>query len=138
MLSFCHHGDACHQIISQYQLSLQTSVPRERFDRSANIETLVCSFHGRAKFVSAAHRKVREGSATLPQLLALLTQLQADTNDGALHWLPITEVHIARVESVYRAASAETYLRAADALYDRNICWITCPADQSTDIARRS
>ena len=84
---------------------------------AAAIGTLVCALHGRAEFVSAAHRKVREGSATLRQLHALLAQLQTDTATGALVWLPIGEVHIARVESVYRTAPPTTYLRAADALH---------------------
>ena len=84
---------------------------------AASMRTLICSVHGRAEFMSAAHRKVREGSATKTQLRALLAQLQTDTVAGALHWLPITDVHIARVESVYVNAPPTAYLRAADALH---------------------
>jgi predicted nucleic acid-binding protein len=81
------------------------------------VEVLFCSLHGRAEFISAAHRKVREGTATLAQLRALLAQLHADTSAGALRWLPVTDAHIARVESVYLTAPASTYLRAVDALH---------------------
>ncbi len=84
---------------------------------AATVNTVVCSLHGRAEFVAAAHRKVREGAATLPHLQALLSQMQMDTASGALQWLPITEVHVARVESVFRTAPASTFLRAADALH---------------------
>lgn len=84
---------------------------------SETVDVLYCSLHGRAEFVSAAHRKVREGSANPAQLQALMDQLAADTAARALRWLPITEKHIARVESVYRNAPASTYLRAADALH---------------------
>lgn len=84
---------------------------------ASGVDTLVCSLHGRAEFVSAAHRKVREGAATLAQLRGLLAQLRADTAAGALQWLPVTEAHIVRVESVFSAAPESTFLRAADALH---------------------
>jgi len=82
-----------------------------------SVDILYCSLHGRAEFVSAAHRKVREGSATLVNLRALMNQLEADTSASALRWLPISEKHIERIESVYLKAPAATYLRAADALH---------------------
>jgi predicted nucleic acid-binding protein len=86
-------------------------------DHAASVDVLICSLHGRAEFVSAAHRKVREGTATPAQLRSLLAQLRTDTAAGALHWLPITDVQIARVESVFLSAPSTAYLRAADALH---------------------
>lgn len=84
---------------------------------AATLDVLFCSLHGRAEFVSAAHRKIREGAATLSQLQSLMSQVAADTSAQALRWLPISEKHIARVEAVYCKAPSTSYLRAADALH---------------------
>ncbi len=93
------------------------------------VDVIHCCMHGRAEFVSACHRKVREGVADLGQLQAFLAQLEADTLAGGLCWLPLTESVIQRVEAVYRHAPATTYLRAADALH------LACAAEnQFTEI----
>lgn len=84
---------------------------------AATLDVIVCSLHGRAELISAAHRKVREGLATPAHLNALLAQVAADHDAGALHWLPIEEAHLNRVEAVFRTAPASVYLRAADALH---------------------
>ena len=84
---------------------------------AATVDVLVCSLHGRAELIAAAHRKIREGSATPAHLEALLAQVAADEAAGALRWLPITDAHLARVEVVFRHAPATVYLRAADALH---------------------
>ena len=84
---------------------------------AASLDVIYCSLHGKAEFVSAAHRKFREGAATQQDLHALLAQMQADTEAGGLHWLPIDQTLVDQVEDVYRTASATTYLRAADALH---------------------
>jgi len=81
------------------------------------LDTIVCSLHGKAEFVSAAHRKVREGTATKSDLGLLIQQLSLDTEAGGIIWLPIDEKLMDRIEQVYQAASSETYLRAADALH---------------------
>ncbi len=72
---------------------------------------------GRAELIAAAHRKIREGSATSAHLEVLLAQVAADEAAGALRWLPITDAHLARVEVVFRHAPATVYLRAADTLH---------------------
>ncbi len=84
---------------------------------AASLDVLFCSLHGRAEFVSAAHRKVREGAATLRQLKSLIAQLELDTAADALQWIPIYESHITRVERAYLKATESVYLRAADALH---------------------
>ncbi|WP_043583826.1 type II toxin-antitoxin system VapC family toxin [Geminisphaera colitermitum] len=84
---------------------------------AATIDTLVCSLHGRAELIAAAHRKVREGTATLTHVEALLEQVASDQTAGALNWLPITELHLNRVTEVFRHAPGTVYLRAADALH---------------------
>lgn len=104
---------------ANYLFKLQCVEPGSAEVRAhaTTVDVLFCSLHGRAEFISAAHRKVREGAATSAQLQALLTQLHADTAAGALRWLPVTEAQVARVESVYLTAPATSYLRAADALH---------------------
>jgi predicted nucleic acid-binding protein len=104
---------------SSYLLKLQCPESGSAAVRAhaATVDVIFCSLHGRAEFISASHRKIREGAATPDVLFALLDQLHADTAAGALHWLSITEVLIARVEAVYRVAPPDTFLRAADALH---------------------
>lgn len=84
---------------------------------AATLDVIACSLHGRAELIAAAHRKVREGAATPAQLNALLAQVAADHAAGALHWLPISDEHLNRVEAVFRKAPPNVYLRAADALH---------------------
>lgn len=81
------------------------------------VDQLYCSLHGKAEFISAAHRKIREKAATAADLSLLLAQLHNDTAAGGLRWIAIGEPIINRVESVYRSAPAHTYLRAADAIH---------------------
>lgn len=84
---------------------------------AANVDVLVCSLHGRAELIAAAHRKIREGHATPAHLAALLEQVATDEAAGALHWLPITDAHLARVEAAFLQAPSSLYLRGADALH---------------------
>ena len=100
-----------------FKLQCQEVGSREVQAHAASVDTLVCSILGRAEIVSAGNRKIREGTAKNEQLRSLLTQLRIDAAAGALIWLPVTEIHIARVESIYVTASSTIYLRAADALH---------------------
>jgi len=84
---------------------------------AATVDVLVCSLHGRAELIAAAHRKIREGLATSAHLAALLDQVAADEAAGALEWLPITDTHLDRVEAAFLQAPATVFLRAADALH---------------------
>lgn len=84
---------------------------------AADVDVVVCSLHGRAELIAAAHRKVREGAATPDQVAALLAQVAADRAAGALDWLPITEAHLDRVTSAFGRAPATVSLRAVDALH---------------------
>lgn len=81
------------------------------------LDALYCSLLGKAEFISAAHRKIREGAATQAGLQLLLAQLHTDTAAGGLQWIPVSDPLMIRVENVYRAATARTYLRAADAIH---------------------
>lgn len=84
---------------------------------ASNVDLIVCSLHGRAELIAAGHRKIREGTATAAHLAALLDQIAADEAAGALQWLPITDAHLDRVETVFRHAPSALFLRAADALH---------------------
>ena len=100
-----------------FKLQCQEAGSSEVLAHAQSLDVLYCSLHGKAEFISAAHRKIREGSATQADLQILLAQLHADTSAGGLRWLPINDVVIQRVENVYRAAPTNTFLRAADAIH---------------------
>jgi predicted nucleic acid-binding protein len=102
-----------------YLLKLYRAEPGAEAVRAlaGNVDVVVCSLHGRAELIAAAHRKVREGSATTQHVDALLAQVAADHAAGGLDWLPINEAHLERVTKVFRRAPATVYLRAADALH---------------------
>ena len=84
---------------------------------AATQSSLVCAIHGRAELYSAAHRKRSEGAATDDAIAALLDQFDLDCRSRGLAWLSLTEAVLQRVESVYRGAPENLYLRAADALH---------------------
>lgn len=102
-----------------YLLKIYLSEPGADAVRAhaAGIDILACSLHGRAELAAAAHRKIRDGSATAANIQALLTQAAIDHAAGALHWLPLPDSMVTRVEAAFRAAPAATFLRAADALH---------------------
>lgn len=102
-----------------YLLKLQivengTSEVRKHASTVREIQT---AQHGRAEFISAAFRKVREGAATTADLQRLIAQFRADCDSGAIVFLPLTDTIIDHVESVYASAPPTTYLRAADAIH---------------------
>jgi predicted nucleic acid-binding protein len=84
---------------------------------AADIDVIVCSLHGKAELIAAAHRKFRERNVTKVQIKALLEQIETDQQAGALHWLPISDHHLQRVADACTKAPADTFLRAADALH---------------------
>jgi predicted nucleic acid-binding protein len=84
---------------------------------AATVNILCVAAHGRAEFASAAFRKVRESAATPQDYQLALAQVKTDAATGNLQFLPLTDTIIDRVESVFAAAPATTYLRAADAMH---------------------
>lgn len=116
-------------LLKLYWPELGSEAVRALADR---VDVVVCSLHGRAELITAAHRKLREApeaganfksqisdlkSGGTAALSALLAQVAADQAAGAIAWLPITEAHLDRVATVVRRAPATVYLRAADALH---------------------
>jgi predicted nucleic acid-binding protein len=79
--------------------------------------SLCSALHSRAEFVSACHRKMREGQGTSAQLQAMVNQFHLDCREGAITLLPLGEPVFERVEMFYVKAPADCPLRASDALH---------------------
>jgi len=94
----------------------ETGTPAVR-SHASSVNTISSCLHGKAEFASTCHRKIREGSGTPSQLLAMLSQIQAETAIGALIWLPLTEKIVTRVESFFSNTPSPIFLRASDALH---------------------
>ncbi len=75
------------------------------------------AWHGRAEFASILLRKRREGADTPEQLASLAKQFQEDCRNGLVHFLPLAEAVMTRLERVLSNAPASTNIRAADALH---------------------
>src|SRR5215510_14355919 len=84
---------------------------------AASAQSLACAVHGRVEVISTCHRKFREGVASSEQFRLLVQQFQDDCTQGGFTWLQLTPEVFQRVEDVYLQASANAFLRAADALH---------------------
>lgn len=84
---------------------------------ASRVRSLNSAVHARAEFVSACHRKIREGHGKPQQLKAMLDQFQLDCRAGVIALLPLSDSVFERVESFYLIAPASSPLRAADALH---------------------
>ena len=102
-----------------YLLKLQIAEAGTAQVRShaATVVEIHSAQHGRAEFASAAFRKVREGAATSADYQRLIAQFHSDIAATAIILLPLTDAILDRVETVFAAAPATTYLRAADAIH---------------------
>lgn len=80
-------------------------------------ETVASAIHGKTELFSAFHRGFREKVYPLSQIEKMMEQLNSDTQQQYLHWLPITEKTILYTQNVYSAAPVTCFLRAADALH---------------------
>jgi predicted nucleic acid-binding protein len=73
--------------------------------------------HGRTETVAAFHRILREGHVDVLRFGELLKQFLDDCAASGLHWLPLTDAALSRVETAYASLPATIFLRAADALH---------------------
>lgn len=80
-------------------------------------QLVAVAWHGRAEIASILLRKRREGADTPEHLSSLAKQFQDDCHQQLIHFLPLTEAVMTRLESVLAAAPATTNIRAADALH---------------------
>lgn len=80
-------------------------------------DSLATAWHGRAELASILLRKRRESALTDEVVEEIRHQIQDDMDFGLVHFLPLTEAVMIRLESVLAAASAATNLRTADALH---------------------
>ena len=83
----------------------------------AATDHLACAAHGHAEMIAAFHRKLREGAIKPVHYTAILGQLAADDEQGAIQWLPIARDTLGKVAAVYGGLPATVFLRAADALH---------------------
>ncbi|MBI2891109.1 MAG: type II toxin-antitoxin system VapC family toxin [Nitrospirae bacterium] len=79
--------------------------------------TIVCAEHGRVEFVSALHRKRREGVLSPDRHSITIGEFVRESRVGAFRWLPLTPAVFARVENVFKALASTVPLRAADAMH---------------------
>ncbi|MEO5711978.1 MAG: type II toxin-antitoxin system VapC family toxin [Luteolibacter sp.] len=80
-------------------------------------QPVAIAWHGRAEIASVLLRKRREGADTQEHLSSLAKQFQDDCQQLLIHFLPLTEQVMERLENVLAAAPASTNIRAADALH---------------------
>lgn len=89
----------------------------EKVRELAATDHLACAAHGQAEMIAAFHRKLREGAIKSAPYAALLGQLIADDEQGAIQWLPVARETLIKVAEVYAELPAKVFLRAADALH---------------------
>jgi predicted nucleic acid-binding protein len=104
---------------ANYLLKLQINEhgSKEVRNHASTVLEVHTAMHCRAEFVSAAFRKVREGTATSTDFERLVRQLNSDIDATTIVLLPLTDAVLDQVEAVFASAPATTYLRAADALH---------------------
>jgi predicted nucleic acid-binding protein len=88
---------------------------------------VAASWHARAEVIAAMHRAFREGRLNAPGLASVLDQFAEDLSSGLFFIMPFDEQVLERLESVYRKAPADVFLRAADALH------LACAAEHGFD-----
>jgi predicted nucleic acid-binding protein len=78
---------------------------------------IACSFHGEIETIAAFHRAYREKPLPHADYLFLLDQFRIENLAGSCTWLPAGKEVTPKLEEVYRHASSNFFLRAADALH---------------------
>ena len=66
---------------------------------------------------AALHRKLRERALTASDVTLLLRQIQHDSGQGHIVWLPVTEHLLDEAARQYETLGAAVFLRAADSLH---------------------
>lgn len=104
---------------TSYLFRIYSTEPGHRAVREllANAESVASAWHARAEFFAIILRKRREGAAAPELLKVVARQFLRDRQSALVTLLPLSEEVMKRVESVYTAAPAATFLRAADALH---------------------
>jgi hypothetical protein len=67
----------------------------------AATDDVASAVHGRTETVAAFHRILREGHVDVLRFGELLKQFQDDCAASGLHWLPLTDAALSRVETAY-------------------------------------
>lgn len=84
---------------------------------AADLKTVACCEHGRVEVAYVFHRKLRESAITREGLEARMDQMEKDTENGFLQWLPMNHSILNRSFDSVRRLSPDIWLRAADALH---------------------
>ena len=89
----------------------------EAVRRLADQDQLACCGHGRVELAAALHRKLRERALTASDMTFLRQQIEQDSGQGHIVWLPVTEHLLDEAARQYEALGAAVFLRAADSLH---------------------
>jgi len=104
---------------TSYLYRIYSAEPGHQAVKALLMQTAVVAsaWHARAEFASILLRKRREGKDTPAFLDSLWAQFHQDVRDGLLRFLPLREAVMLRLETTFRHAPEDTFLRAADALH---------------------
>jgi predicted nucleic acid-binding protein len=83
----------------------------------AATDHVACAALGQAEMMAAFHRKLREGAIKLAAYAALVDQVEAHIQAGAIQWLAQDRGVLSRVRQVYRKLPTSVFLRGADAIH---------------------
>ena len=83
----------------------------------AATDHVACAAHGQAEMIAAFHCKLREGAIRPAAYAALLGQVRAHHEAGAIRWLAPDDETFSRIGEVYAKLPPAVYLRAADAIH---------------------
>jgi predicted nucleic acid-binding protein len=78
---------------------------------------VVSSAIAKAEIVAAFHRKLREGSIENTTFKALQGQFAHDVSAGLWTLVPVTDVLLENVQTLFAGLNATVYLRSLDALH---------------------
>ena len=89
----------------------------EAVRRLADQDQLACCGLERVELAAALHRKLREGALAASHVTLLLRQIQDDSGQGHIVWLPVTEYLLDEAVRQYETLGVTVFLRAADSLH---------------------
>ena len=80
-------------------------------------DAVVCCELGKAEFVAAVHRHLREGRITDDGLQTTLAAWQKDQAADLWDWFPLNEEVFTEVGKLFSTLPSSIYLRSADAIH---------------------
>ncbi|MCH8539175.1 MAG: type II toxin-antitoxin system VapC family toxin [Opitutales bacterium] len=83
----------------------------------AKRQPIAAAWHAQAELLCTFHRALREGRLNTESYRVLRNQFYHDQSASAFEWLTLSESTLTRLDLILEDAPANTFLRAADALY---------------------